>query len=259
MLLTADIGNTNIVLGAFENDSLVFVSRLATERARTEDQYAVELESIFNLNKVDFNAFTGAIISSVVPELSNTICLAIKKILGISPLTLSPGLKTGLNILTDNPAEVGSDLVAGAVAASNKYPLPCLVMDLGTATKISVIDKNGAFCGCSIAPGIAISLEALSSRTSQLPNISFKAPDRVIGKNTVDSMRSGTVFGTASMLDGMCQKIEKELGEKIKTIVATGGLSSDIIKSCENEITADPVLILEGLKIIYEKNISKKR
>lgn len=257
MLLCLDVGNTNINLGAFSGDKLVFVSRLATERARTDDQYAIEIKDILGLHDVTASAFSGAVVGSVVPELSQVICCAIEKIIGVTPLLLSPGVKTGLNILTDNPAEVGADLVAGAVAAA-VYPLPCLVMDLGTATKISVIDERGAFCGCTIAPGVSISLEALSSRTSQLPSISFRTPTCVVGKNSIDSMRSGTVFGTASMLDGMCDKIEDELNRQVRTVVATGGLSGDIIKSCKRKIIHNPQLILDGLQIIYNKNCKGK-
>ncbi|MCL2508241.1 MAG: type III pantothenate kinase [Oscillospiraceae bacterium] len=255
MLLTADVGNTNITLGAYSGGRLMFVSRLYTERAHTVDQYAVSLKLLLELHGISPSDFSGAVVSSVVPELSLIICGAVETLTGVRPLTVSPGVKTGLNILTDNPAEVGADLVAGAVAAAAKYPLPCLVMDLGTATKISVIDENGAFLGCTISPGVAISLEALSSRASLLPRISWETPRKVIGTNSVDSIQSGVVFGVASMLDGMCDKIEQELGRPAKTVVATGGLSKDIVKSCRREVITNPDLILEGLKIIYEKNV----
>lgn len=254
MLLVVDIGNTNINLGAYSDDELVFVSRISTDRSKTRDQYAVELKNIFSLYNADSLSFSGSIVGSVVPELTHEICEAILTLTGTEPLTLSPGVKTGLNIKTDNPAEVGADLVAGAVGAAIQYPLPCLILDLGTATKISVLDKSGAFLGCTIAPGVSISLDALSSRTSQLPSISFKAPSRVIGKNTIDSMQSGTVFGVASMLDGMCDRIENELSEPIGSIVATGGLSRDIVKCCKRDVISNRNLILEGLKAIYLKN-----
>ncbi len=256
MLLTIDIGNTNVTLGAYAKDSDVpaFVARLATDRARTQDQYAIELLDVFALNGQKPEQFTGAALSSVVPELTMQLSLAVEKLLGCKPLILGPGVKTGLNILTDNPAQVGADLVSGAVAAAALYELPCLVIDLGTATKISVIDQNGAFCGCAIAPGVSISLEALSKRTSQLPSIPLDSPNSAIGKNTLDSMQSGVVFGTASMLDGLCDRMEAELSLPVKSIVATGGLSSEIIKSCKRSITANPELLLFGLKLIYEKN-----
>lgn len=258
MLLTIDVGNTNIALGAFSQDTLLFATRIATEKAKTADQYAVEFFNIFNLYAIKPVEFKGAIISSVVPELSGAITIAAEKITGCKPLLLGPGVKTGMNILTDNPAQVGADLVAGAVAAAATYALPCLVIDLGTATKVSVVDANGSFCGCTISPGVNISLEALAQKTSQLPNISLTAPASVIGKNTVDSMQAGTVFGAAAMIDGLCTRIERELGEPAKTIVANGGLAQSIIKSCEHPIIYNGELILEGLKIIYNKNINTK-
>ncbi len=257
MLLTIDIGNTNITMGAYEKNSLVFVSRIATDRSKTPDQFAIDFKQIFGLYNISQNSFEGAAISSVVPELSSAIKSAVEKITGCKPMLLGPGIKTGMNILIDNPAQLGADLLAGAVGAASLYPLPCLVIDLGTASKISVIDENGAFCGCTIAPGIGISLDALSARTSQLPSISLKTPARAIGKNTVDSMQSGTVFGYASMLDGLCEKLEDELGNEVVTTVATGGLAKDLIKSCKRKIEYNGELILYGLKVLYEKN--KKR
>lgn len=254
MLLTIDIGNTNITMGVYNGEKLVFVSRLATDRSRTPDQYAVEFKQIFALYDTPQNSFEGAAISSVVPELSAAISRAVEKVTGCKPMLLGPGIKTGMNILIDNPAQLGADLLAGAIAAAALYPLPCLVIDLGTASKISVISKSGAFCGCTIAPGIGISLDALSARTSQLPSISLKTPAKAIGKNTIDSMQSGTVFGYAAMLDGLCEKLEEELGERVMTTVATGGLAKDLIKSCKREIIYNGELILYGLKVLYEKN-----
>lgn len=254
MLLTIDIGNTNITFGVYDKNSLVFVSHIATDRSRTEDQYAVEFKQIFDLHQMPQNGFEGAAISSVVPELSSAMSRAVEKITGCKPMILGPGIKTGMNILIDNPAQLGADLLAGAVGAAALYPLPCLVIDLGTASKISVIDKNGAFCGCTISPGIGISLDALSAKTSQLPNISLKTPARAIGKNTVDSMQSGTVFGYAAMIDGLCEKLEEELGAAVKSTVATGGLAKDLVKSCKREITYNGELILYGLKVLFDKN-----
>ncbi len=255
MLLTVDMGNTNITLGAYRSKELLLVTRLATDRRKTADQYAVEILDILKLHGIQAYSFSCSIMSSVVPELTAEMASALRMITGKNAIILGPGTKTGLNILIDNPAQVGSDLVAGAVAAANLYPLPCLVVDLGTATKISLVDKNGDFCGCTIAAGVSISLEALASKTSQLPNIHLTAPARVVGKNTVDSMQSGTVFGTAAMIDGLCDRIEEEIKEKAASIVATGGLAEGIIKSCKREIIFNRELILEGLRIIYEKNI----
>ena len=254
MLLALDVGNTNITLGVYDGDKLAFISRLATDRSRTPDQYAIEFRQIFDLYNTECNSFSGSAISSVVPELSATISEAVEKITDKKPMILGPGIKTGMNILIDNPAQLGADLLAGCVGAAALYPLPCLVIDLGTASKISVIDKNGAFCGCTITPGIGISLDALSARTSQLPNISLKTPAKAIGKNTIESMQSGTVFGYASMIDGLCEKLEAELGDKVMTTVATGGLAKDLIKSCRREIIFNRELTLYGLKVLYEKN-----
>lgn len=258
MFLAIDIGNTNITLGAYEGDKLIFVSRLATDRSRTPDQYAIEFKQIFALYSAPSSGFSGAAMSSVVPELTATMSEAVKKITGHSPVVLGPGIKTGMNILIDNPAQLGADLLAGCVGAANLYPLPCLVIDLGTASKISVIDKNGAFRGCTIAPGIGISLDALSQRTSQLPSISLKTPDHAIGTNTLDSMQAGTVFGFAAMIDGLCEKLEDELGEGKMSCVATGGLAKDLIKSCKREINFNGELVLHGLKVLYDKNKRNK-
>lgn len=254
MLLAVDIGNTNITIGLYKNDKLIFVSRLATERKRMPDQYAAELDSIFKLHSIDTAEFKGAIISSVVPELTGTIKAAVGFITKQTPLIIGPGVKTGLNIKIDNPAQLGADLVAGAVGAISKYELPCLVLDMGTATKISVIDSNGDYKGCTISAGVRISLDALSTGTSQLPAISLDAPPSAIGTNTVTSMQSGTVLGTAAMIEGMCQRLENALGEKAKTIVATGGIAADIIRYCDMDIKYDSDLILDGLKFIYNKN-----
>jgi type III pantothenate kinase len=253
MILTADIGNTNITLGIFKDDEVICISRLATQRHRTAEQYAIELNAVFELEKIG-NSFEGAIISSVVPELTRAFKEAIKKVTGCDALVVAAGLKNGLKIATDNPKEVGADLVAGAVGALAQYPLPCLVMDLGTATKISLIDENGVFAGCTIAPGIGISLDALSARTSQLPTIELSAPEHALGTNTIECIRAGTVFGNAAMLDGMAARIEKELGKPIKTLVATGGLAKEIVACCEKDIIFNKDLVLQGLLIIYKKN-----
>ena len=248
MLLTIDIGNTNLTIGAYSGEELKFVSRLATDRSRTEDQYAIELKSIFDLYGYGFDEFTGCAISSVVPELTGAISHAAKRITDSEPIVLGPGVKTGINILADDPSQAGADLVAASVAAANLYELPCFVIDLGTATKINVIDESGSFSG------VGISLEALSAKTSQLPAISLSTPKKAIGTNSIDCMQSGVVFGTAAMLDGLCDRMEQELGRKVKSFVATGGLSGEIIKSCNHKMTYDPELILKGLRIIYEKN-----
>ncbi len=254
MLLAVDIGNTNITIGLYKNDTLIFVSRLATERKKMPDQYAAELSSVFSLHSIDTKDFKGAIISSVVPELTGTVKDAVGFITKQTPLIIGPGVKTGLNIKIDNPAQLGADLVAGAVGAISKYELPCLVLDMGTATKISVIDSKGDYKGCTISAGVRIALDALSSGASQLSAIPLDAPPNPIGTNTVTSMQSGTVLGAAAMIEGMCKRLEKSLGEDVKTIVATGGIAADIIRYCDINITYDADLILDGLKFIYKKN-----
>lgn len=254
MLLTIDMGNTNITLGVFKDEDIIFTSRLATMRDRTKDQYAVELLNIFALYKIKADDINGAIISSVVPELTDSIKNAVKLVTGCDALVLGPGVKTGLNIVTDSHTQVGADLVACSVGAIAKYPLPCFIIDLGTATKILLIDETGTFCGCTISAGVKISLDALANQTSQLPAISLKTPKKAIGTNTQDCMLSGTVLGTAAMLDGLTDRMEKEFGRKIVSTIATGGLSEEIVKSCYREVTHDPDLIFIGLKAIYEKN-----
>lgn len=253
MLLTIDIGNTHITVGSFIENKLQFVSRLATDRKRTGDQYAIELRDIFNLYQVSTEDFSGAVISSVVPELTSPIKHSIQKLTRTKPIIVGPGIKTGLNIKIDNPAQLGPDLVASAVGAIHEYPLPCIVFDLGTATTISIIDKSGCFIGCVIVAGVGISIDALASRTSMLPHISVEAPDSVIGTNSADSMRSGAVFGTAAMLDGLSERIEQELGSPA-SIIATGGLAKDIIPHCFKKVEFSNNLLLDGLRIIYNLN-----
>lgn len=253
MLLTMDIGNTNMNIGLFDGDTLTMSARLATERQKTDDQFAVDFLNIFQIYNVDFNLITGAIISSVVPEITIHIKNAIEKLIGKNVLVLSPGIKTGLNILIDNPAQLGADLAAGAVGVVAEYPLPAFVIDLGTATKIFAVDENRSFRGCVIAPGIAISLQALTNISSLLPAISLEPPKKACGTNTVESMQSGIVLGTASMIDGILDRFANELGEP-KTIIATGGLSHFIAPVCKRNVLYDSDLILKGLKAIYEKN-----
>ena len=253
MLLAIDIGNTNITIGGFDNDELAFTARIATDNKLTADQYAVQLDAILSLNKCSAESFDGAIISSVVPALTSAFCNAVTRIVGVEPLVVGPGLKTGLNILIDDPSQTGADLVAVSVAAKAKYPLPNVVCDLGTASTITVVDKNGNFIGGAIYPGVRTSLNALVENTSLLHGISFDAPGRVIGRNTIECMQSGVMFGAASLLDGMIERIERELGEPV-TAIATGGLSRSVIEHCDRHFEYCENLILDGLKMIYEKN-----
>lgn len=253
MILALDIGNTNITIGCYKGKELLFISRMATDRSRMEDQYAIELRDILDINGVSAAGISGSIISSVVPPLTSYIARAVQKITSTTPLLVGPGIRTGLNIRIDNPATLGADLVAGGVAALDRYPCPSIVIDMGTATTIMVIDGKRNMLGGSILPGVRISLDALCNRTSQLPQIGLDTADRVIGRNTVDCMVSGSVYGTAAMLDGMCDRIEGELGEAC-TVIATGGLAHQIIPHCRRKILLDENLLLDGLRIIYERN-----
>ncbi len=253
MLLTIDIGNTNITLGAYEGDSLQFTARLATQPQNTDDQYAVAIKNLLSLYSVDIAEIEDAIIASVVPSVAYSVSNAVSKLFHIVPLMLGPGVKTGLNIKIDNPAQLGADLVAGAVGALEAYNMPCVVIDMGTASTISILDRNGTFIGGSIAAGVRLTLKALTENTAQLPSIPIEAPNSVIGTNTVECMQSGLVYGTAAMLDGLLARIADELGEQ-PTVVATGGLSKQIIEHCKTNIIYAENLLLDGLRAIYEKN-----
>lgn len=253
MLLVIDIGNTNITLGVFDGDEKKMTARISTQTNKTGEQYAVEIMTILWLHKIKAEDLNGCIVSSVVPSLSRAFKKACELIGIAKPLFVGPGVKTGLNIKIDNPAQLGADLAVGAVAAINKYPLPLVILDLGTATTISVVDKEGSFLGGPICAGLGISLEALTSKTSQLPGISLETPKSVIGKNSIDSMKAGLVIGTACMVEGLISRIEEELGEKV-TVVATGGLAGEVVKNCKRDIEINDYLLLDGLKLIYEKN-----
>lgn len=253
MILTADIGNSNIVFAAVSEKKIAFVARLATVLQRTYEEYAIYLKNILFSHKIVPAEIEGAIISSVSPALSGTIGKAIEKAAGVKPLLVGPGIKTGLNILVENPAQLGSDRVVDAVAAINCYKAPVMVIDMGTATTMSVIDESGSFLGGMIVPGIKISVEALAQNTSQLPHIALEKPDYVIGKNTVECMQSGLIYGNASLVDGMIQRVEEELKRKV-TPIATGGLSKFIVPHCKNKIIYDEHLLLKGLYILFQKN-----
>lgn len=253
MLLAIDIGNTNITLGAYNSNFLSFTARLATDIRKTDDQYAIEIKQLLSLYDITTDDIEDCIISSVVPAVGKSIGRAVSKLCQIVPLTLGPGVKTGLNIKIDNPAQLGGDLVAGAVGAIDAYKMPCVVIDMGTASTISVLDKQGAFLGGVIAAGVRLTLQALTENTALLSSIPIEAPKSVIGTNTTESMQAGLVLGTASMIDGLLEKITSELGE-VPTVVATGGLSKEVIAHCKTNIIYNENLLLEGLRVIYEKN-----
>lgn len=253
MLLTVDVGNTNTVLGVYDGDDLKFISRFSTTRNTTNDEFAVSIKSLLMLHGISGEKIDGSIISSVVPQVTDRLAYALTFLFGVKPLIVGPGLKTGINIKIDNPAQLGADILVDSVAAVAKYPLPCIVVDMGTATTLSVVNDKLEFLGCAILPGIGISLEALSSRTSQLPGIALAKPRRAIGRNTVESMQSGIVLGNVSMIDGMVDRFEEELGKEC-SVVITGGLGSSIAPLTKHNAIADDNLLLDGLKILYNNN-----
>ena len=253
MVLALDIGNTNITIGVYEGNKLRFVSRMATDRARMEDQYAIELRDILDIYGVKITEIEGSIISSVVPPLTISIRRAVARLTGTDPMVVGQNIKTDLEIAIRHPETLGADLIVGCVAAIELYGAPCIILDMGTATTISVLDSDAKMLGGCIIPGVGISMNALTSRTAQLPSISLEAPQRVIGPDTVTCMQSGIIYGTASMIDGMCARIEEELGQLCR-VVATGGLAGEIIIHCRREIVYCDNLLLEGLRILYEKN-----
>lgn len=258
MILVIDVGNSHIVIGLMTAQKVVKSMRCATDKNKTSDEFAFLIHDFLAIHSVDKNLINGAIISSVVPHMRASLSKAIKTITGLESLVVGPGLKTGLNIRIDNPAELGSDLVVDAIAALAEYPAPLIVIDMGTATTFSVIDREQRYQGGMIIPGLAISVEALVSGTSQLRNIDLSAPEQLIGKNTVNCMKSGAIHGQAAMIDGLIQRIEAEMGERC-TRVATGGLVSAVMDFCHEELIYDRYLLLKGLALLYEKNIEVNR
>lgn len=254
MILAIDIGNTNIVIGCFKDEKIIFTERLSTNQTATVLEYAISLKNVLEMYEIAQSSVKGAIISSVVPNITRTVSLAVEKIAHTKPLIVGPGIKTGLSIKIDNPAQLGSDLVVGAVAGIAEYKAPMVIMDLGTATTVFVVNKDKEYLGGMIMPGINVSLNSLVGGTSQLPKISLEPPKRIIGTNTIDAMKSGILYSTAGGLDGIIERIEDELGEPV-TAVATGGLAKVIVPICKHDIILDDELLLKGLRIIYNKNI----
>lgn len=253
MLLAIDIGNTNILIGGIRDDKIIFKARIATDRTRTSDQYGVEIKNMIEALGCRISDITDCIISSVVPPVFNSVCTGVIKIIGKQPMVVGPGLKTGLNIHVDVPSQVGSDRIVIAVAALAEYKAPLILIDMGTATTIEVVEPDNLYLGGVIFPGVKVSLDALTSRAAQLPGISLDQPKHVIGKNTVDCMRSGTMYGNAAMIDGIVDRIEKELGHS-STLIATGGLAQFITPLCNRKVIVEKDLLLKGLNILYQKN-----
>lgn len=253
MLLAIDVGNTNTVLGCIEDGKILNIVRLQTGRNETWAELSIKLRQLLDIYEIDPRGFDGAIISSVVPEVTENYREAVYKLCGVKCMVVGPGIKTGMNVRIDDPGTLAGDIVVGSVAAMVCYGAPSIVIDMGTATTIVVIDKDRSYRGGAIIPGVKLSYAALAAGTSLLPDISIGAPKKCIATNTVDSMRSGAIFGTAATIDGMIDRMEAELGYKC-TVVATGGLASSVIPCCAHDIIYDNDLLLKGLWILYEKN-----
>ncbi|MGN1001917.1 MAG: type III pantothenate kinase [Oscillospiraceae bacterium] len=257
MILTYDIGNANIVMHCVENGEALCRFVLSSNKERTPDEYAAVMELLAAKKGVRLADAAGAVIASVVPQLTDVLAAAVRFCAGVQPLIVGPGVKTGLNIRMDAPNELGGDLVAAAVGAQGVYPLPCILIDMAAATAVGVLDGKGCYIGGLICTGVATGQTSLSRSASQLPNVSLRAPGKVIGKNTVDGMQSGLIYGAAAMLDGVIDRIEAELGQRA-AVVATGDIAAAIIPYCRrDDIVIDHDLVMRGLWNIYKKNRDK--
>lgn len=259
MILAIDAGNTHTVLGCIdENNQVHQMVQLATDRTETAHGYAVKIKQVFELEKVDMQDFEGAIISSVVPPVTEVLKKAVKLITGIDALVVGAGIKTGLKIAIDDPATLAGDLVATAIAVKEEYPLPCVIIDMGTATTLTVVNEAGEYIGGAILPGVGISLNALTEDTSLLPRIEIVPPQKVIATNTVESMKTGVVYGAAGAIDGILERFSEELGKQPASIVTTGGLGGLICPYCRHKIIVDRQLLLKGLGITWQRNQKNK-
>lgn len=255
MILGFDVGNSNIVIGVFQDRKLLTQWRIRTDRQKTADEYGMLVKELFDFAGLEMGNVQGVVVSSVVPPLMQELEWMIGKYFGISPLVVEPGIKTGLSIRYDNPREVGADRVVNAVAAYEKYggSRPLIIVDFGTATTFCVVTAQGEYPGGAIAPGVGISTEALFTRTAKLPRVELVRPKSVIGKNTVMSMQSGIIFGFVGQVEGIVKRMKEEIGQDA-LVVATGGLAEVISREADCIDIVDPVLTLEGLLLIYEKN-----
>ena len=254
MLFAVDMGNTNIVVGLLDGSRVVFEERLATNPGRTALEYAIDFKNLLELYRISRDEIDGAIISSVVPQLTEIIKSAVFKSMDVLPKVIGQDVDPGLEIRIDQPSTLGADLIVGAVGALEPVKPPVIIVDMGTATTVTYVDPDRVYRGGIILPGVMTSFGALVDKASQLTKIGISAPGKVIGTNTADCMRSGLVYGNASMIDGLIDRIRTEVGYPAR-VVATGGLASLIIPYCRNEILVDDSLLLRGLKTIYERNL----
>ena len=253
MLLVIDVGNTNMVLGVYKDTELLDHWRISTDRQRTTDEYGVLIRELFYLNDLRADDINAIIISSVVPPVVPTLERMCQRYFGLSPLLIGPGIKTGMDIRYDNPREVGADRIVNAVAAYEKYGGPVIIVDFGTATTFCAVDAKGVYLGGSICPGIGISTEALVQRTAKLPRIELKRTDSVICRNTIESMQAGVFYGFVGQVEGIVSRMRRELDMSAR-VVATGGLAVVIAPATKTIDVVEPMLTLEGLRIIYERN-----
>lgn len=253
MLLVIDVGNTNMVLGVYKDTELLDHWRISTDRQRTTDEYGVLIRELFYLNDLRADDINAIIISSVVPPVVPTLERMCQRYFGLSPLLIGPGVKTGMDIRYDNPRDVGADRIVNAVAAYEKYGGPVIIVDFGTATTFCAVDAKGVYLGGSICPGIGISTEALVQRTAKLPRIELKRTDSVICRNTIESMQAGVFYGFVGQVEGIVSRMRRELDMSAR-VVATGGLAVVIAPATKTIDVVEPMLTLEGLRIIYERN-----
>ena len=253
MILTVDVGNANIVIGVVKNEKILFDAKLRTDITKTSDEYCIDLKMLMEVYKIQPEQIQGAIIASVVPQVLNSMQSAVRKLTGKNPLVVGPGLKTGLNIQIENPAQTGADLVASAVAALQEHEAPLIIVDMSSTTTMTVLDENGTLIGGSIGPGVKMSLDALTDRTALLPGLQLDQPKKVIGRNTTDCMRSGVMLGAACMVDGMVERMERELGYRA-AVIATGSIARFIVPMCRREIIYDKDLLVKGLAALYREN-----